>query len=363
MRILSGPWRLAIGTIAILPLLVVPLARAQTGGPLVAVPGGPPCNSSFNPYDFPANALHVCGIRTFLRTRVFALAGGGEEYDFNVDGSSIIYRIPPNGFDPLMATDQQLAYYQLPPRPSTQAGLQRWTATVAHARPAPVPPFLAEGAQPISHPLKSSGGFGTRNTPIWAGNYASGSTFTAVESDWTEMDYLNPSGCTYPANSVWAGLGGVNSNNLAQDGSASNVFGLTKHQMWTEVLPAGPLGTSVVATPGDYLIAQVNRQNGGFQFWVEDMTKLTYAGPFQSTSQYDGSTADAISEVPSGYNSESWASDLVFQYVSANLQPLGLYPYTSVTLMSASNHRVEHPGSWYTNGQQFNVYYDSCNTS
>src|SRR5438093_8674568 len=49
---------------------------------------------------------------------ITALPGGGASYNYTVDGVSVSYPVPPQGFSPLAATDQQLSEYGFPPRPT-----------------------------------------------------------------------------------------------------------------------------------------------------------------------------------------------------------------------------------------------------
>jgi hypothetical protein len=52
-------------------------AASPPAGSVGTVIGGPPCNSSFDPYDFAPSALASCGFHVFPRTQVAVLSDGG----------------------------------------------------------------------------------------------------------------------------------------------------------------------------------------------------------------------------------------------------------------------------------------------
>lgn len=61
------------------------------------------------------------------------LPGGGKKYIYNIknkyNDNYIVCNdiVPPEGFDPLTATDEQLSIYGFPPRPTNEEGLAFWT--------------------------------------------------------------------------------------------------------------------------------------------------------------------------------------------------------------------------------------------
>ena len=55
--------------------------------------------------------------------------GLGRAYHYGLDGSDVTQVVTPRGWTPLRGTDQELRTYGFPPRPTDQAGLQRWTAS------------------------------------------------------------------------------------------------------------------------------------------------------------------------------------------------------------------------------------------
>lgn len=66
--------------------------------------------------------------------------------------------VPPPGFDPVTASDEQLACYGLPPRPSGGDALAQWNDRMSHVRRYVIPKFAVAGfvsplqGQPIQTP-------------------------------------------------------------------------------------------------------------------------------------------------------------------------------------------------------------------
>jgi hypothetical protein len=61
------------------------------------------------------------------------IEGGGKKYSYALPGDNgeyITVNEPPEGFEPLTATDQELQKWGFPPRPSNAAGMERWDELV-----------------------------------------------------------------------------------------------------------------------------------------------------------------------------------------------------------------------------------------
>jgi Peptidase A4 family len=98
---------------------------------------------------------------------------------------------------------------------------------------------------------------GTSSSANWSGyvNYSSYQQYNSAAAIYAEP---SPSiTCSKAAEVTWAGLGGYNSHNLAQDGTAYASAGLGNHQAWWEILPASYVGVpGFYATAGQYFEAE-----------------------------------------------------------------------------------------------------------
>jgi hypothetical protein len=65
--------------------------------------------------------------------QVTKIEGGGKKYSYDLPGGQgeyITVSEPPEGFDPLTATDAELHTWGFPPRPSNEAGMKEWRSMV-----------------------------------------------------------------------------------------------------------------------------------------------------------------------------------------------------------------------------------------
>ncbi len=64
-----------------------------------------------------ANDEHEGSFESIVYDDVEELPDGGKIYVYKVDGVTHQFPLPPEDFDPLSATDEQLKTYGIPPRP------------------------------------------------------------------------------------------------------------------------------------------------------------------------------------------------------------------------------------------------------
>jgi hypothetical protein len=248
-----------------------------------------------DPYTIDSSLWSGCRIQGFPRERATALPDGGHEYVYTVQGLRTTYRIPPASFNALTATDEQLNYYNLPPRPKDALALSQWSHDMQTVKMA-VPP------QRLALVPRISGG---STSPTWAGWLSTytgvgNTTYNLAEGEWDEMQALSTP-CTNPPNTAltWAGIGGTNgSTQLFQDGTGVNVPGLGQHQGWSEILPeqSGYVAQSIYAHPGYRFYAEVNGSGNYDHFYMYDSYQQISVSYSVYHPAWDGSTADFIVE-------------------------------------------------------------------
>jgi hypothetical protein len=348
-------------------------AGAQGTAAGAAAPGGPPCNSSFDPYKYPPAALQACGIRAFPRQRTVQLSDGGTEYDYTMDGSAVHYRIPPAGFDPLTASSDRMSFYGLPAKPSEPSLLARWTTMMQKVRLEVPPANLVMLNYRVSHGLHGGGMAGSITDASWSGYYAStngsGCTgcSTTVWASWNEFA-VGPS-CSGSEVTVWTGLGGVvNQAALAQDGTGYNFVGMAAHQAWYEITPSNAVPLALYAHPGYEFDAQVTKVTGGYQFYMYDTTTGVAVNPYVSSTVYDGNTADFIVERPpvhtpleplTNFYYEGMNGDMGSNYLGVGTQPWTMVKMTSNGYASGTPLADPTPG-FYNSNQGFTDNYHNC---
>lgn len=234
------------------------------------------------------------------------------------------FRQPPNSWNPLTATDEELSFYGLPPRPTEADELALWTDEFQHYSGFGAPQYCGSNGhnvppaqrqhQPGSSWVVLSTHQGSEN---WSGLVVpkgSGTNFNYVYGH-TYVPTMTAT-CSSDAHSAWVGLGGWTSpsTNLAQNGVEDDG---TKLFVWYEMIyPNGGLDTK--QTPitmysgihrGDQIafstqyIAPNGTTGGHFSFYVhdyatgevEDPLVYSYAG-YPAPYFYSGDTAEAIDE-------------------------------------------------------------------
>jgi len=349
--------RLALATFAsTLAITLTFSAPGQAASPSA----GPPCNSSFNPYSYQAAALVNCGMHVYPLMRTMAGAGGIQQYQYDVAGNLTVVSIPPAGFNFATATSAQLASYGIPAEPSPNSPARAlWVKMINNLHFASAPPFLAGLANATAT---------YANSPNWAGYIAQGSpnTFTTAQAIWYE-EYLYSSRCSSASLTTWAGLGGYNVSQLAQNGTGDNVPELNNDEGWYEVLPQQGNMISVPwsSTEGQLVEAQTQyEQNDVFAFfWYNYYTGQAFNAQVTANG-YNGSTADFVVERPDifGYTNLSNFRTMTFHYAGANGYPVGSLSNVELIMHNYSTgDTLATPSSIYNSGQSFNVTQNNCN--
>jgi len=230
-------------------------------------------------------------------------------YYFGDDGSQVAEIVPPTGWKPVTATDQELKTYGFPPRPSGRAEFEHWTATMSKWK-APGRPGMCQTNLSAALPdaARPDGVTNATTSWSWAGGMtvnrsASVNTFTNSDGMWTQPRFINPCGTTADARySIWSGLGGWNKNRLLQTGTDQG------GEMWWEALAPNlstnyqVIWTGSTVNAGDTVESYVT-YSGDAELFLFDLTTGESQSAIWSSYRgqgaadfYDGTTADFITE-------------------------------------------------------------------
>jgi hypothetical protein len=227
--------------------------------------------------------------------------GTARRYTFDSDGTHITSIVPPAGWNPLTATDQELRTYGLRPRPTDAAGLAAWRAHYAHYKGTVTPSFCT-GSR--THALTSTN---------WSGIIGTRNGYTQADSEWTEPSFVAvcPSQSSY---SMWPGIGGYYSPGgkfkLIQAGTDTGTSGPSDVYTWVELIstdhPFPEMETNAPVSPGDTISVGVawDAANKGVAFEFYNITQgwdgtgeITAVNGVAASQFYDGgSSAEVISE-------------------------------------------------------------------
>jgi len=238
------------------------------------------------------------------------LPGGGESINFIINGVVNSYLVPPNNFNPKKATNEQLAEYGLPLRPSDPALLKDWEKEIKNFKHA---------VKPLRAYVKKNTVNTTASQPNWAGivdcinpnHVTSGATFSEglfqyVSGSWTQPTMTGQSS-SYQE-STWIGIGGDGKCGLIQCGTAYNFS--SGYQVWYEYLPAdiskgsGRLpfyanSVPISVAPGNNIQASVSCTGGNATYTISVNGQYASAVAYISADCYYGGTAEWIVERPS----------------------------------------------------------------
>jgi hypothetical protein len=175
-----------------------------------------------------------------------------------------VFASVPAGFEPNLATDEELAYYGYPPRPDpgNARAMSLWQRAV-HTNRVPTdllerPDRFHRPAQELSTRQTATNSTGTSGN--WSAVILDGSSadFDSIVGFWAVPNVATQvSGTANAYSSTWVGLDGSGTQDLIQDGTESDwISDKAAYDAWVEVLPAAEdILTGLPVNPGDAIYA------------------------------------------------------------------------------------------------------------
>jgi hypothetical protein len=288
-----------------------------------------------------------------LALLVVPMAGTAQqpnEIPTNLAGISTIAP-PPDGFDPLTATDADLAYYGFPPRPNENSGDYASWAKAMTASAERIVPTLVETN--ISHGPRVNAPGSTTDTDYsynWSGYVKNGSaksygksSYSFVYSDVTVPTAQQASGkCTggWDYGSAWVGIDGDGSNDVLQDGIEFDAYckGSTKdsyYSPWFEWYPFNEVrisGLPISAGNEYYMEVWSTSSTKGHAYLVNVTKKKSVTINFSAPSgtKLIGNSAEWITERPgvngslatlTNYGSQTYSDSLGETFAGSSVDP------------------------------------------
>lgn len=261
-------------------------------------------------------AATEAGVHTESANRTIHRPDGSTRFEYNSpNGDTAVYTSPPPGFNPLTASDAQLAEYEFPPRPAGEAQQVQWNQAMAAWRQKP--DMSTTMVSNTGSGIVASPGVGY-DSPTWGGWLLKGSSqYGEVSGTYVEPN-AGPGGTcnqAIEAETPWLGMGGWNTNTLAQAGTDAYEppsMNVAKGEAWWEFYPTNyQQYLNFAANPGNKVyvdvtytgIAAIDCVNlgtkYGFQAYVEDTTTGASNAAVDCTNTApDSSTAEWIDERP-----------------------------------------------------------------
>jgi hypothetical protein len=324
---------------------------------------------------------------TYLNADGVKVDGPGPDvaavYHFDTLGDIQIIR-PPEGFDPITASDQTLQAWAFTPRQNDDAGLAQWQATYSNYKvPTQVPELCTTTASATIY-----------DNNIWSGVMDTGSDPQAYRRVFASnrVPTFNAT-CPTPSSLVqWVGIGGWGVPQLIQLGWATDDNTTQGEFPWMEFLSSGystpltPIVDGITASAGDlvesdayYYITSpsiilnfTNRTTG----YHENMTLYSIReNPFVThpvSEYYNGSMVEAINERPTlssgGYHpvrnfgTAGWA-DANAALAGHPYTGMGGFPHVGIQMQTGSGTIISSlSGNAMASGTGFNMIWHSCAT-
>lgn len=323
-------------------------------------PTGVNCATPYDTYAVTALVLQACGVKSFPLEKVDVLDDGGLSYQYTISGISVWMNVPPKDFDATTASFDELQVYGIPPAPASddiEASLE-WEDMASHLS------FVTPPAE--LHTIPVSATTTDQTSANWSGyvDHDVAGSFKQAFGGWTEPA-AGSSSCSSNSALFWAGLGGWNSQFLAQNGTGLNTPGLGQHQAWWEILPAigSIVAVNFYASQGFTFEASTSQSIGyNFKFFWYNAHTDTSMTLNTSHVGYDGSTAELIAERPivngSLTNLTNFGS--LSMRLTANNVPLGNYNNWRVTMKNAGGTSMAVPGTLQADGESFTDVWKRC---
>jgi hypothetical protein len=226
---------------------------------------------------------------------------------------------PPQGFDPLTATDEDLAFYGFPPRPNDNSGdYASWAKAMAASQERIVPVleqtniFHGPAVKTFDHVAN------TYASPNWSGYVKLGPAKSYGKSSWYYVysEVTVPKAqqafgkCTGGADyaSAWVGIDGFDSNDVLQDGIEFDAYcnkgtKETLYAAWFEWYPLGEvrIGGMPIAPGQEYFMEIWSTSSTLGHAYLVNITKkkavtINFTAP--KGTKLKGNSAEWITERP-----------------------------------------------------------------
>lgn len=239
------------------------------------------------------------------------LPDGGKIYTYIINGQEHKFPVPPDGFKPIDATDEQLDTYGFPPRPdkdNSEDEYTDWLELMSHYKSTPIPEVeqiigndvsADEGINTLSNENKS---FATVNGAGYAASlYNTGNFFSQVQGDFVQPAIVETSGVC--GNTFMVGFGALQGSSSAAAGTLVGVgssqayaFYECFYDHYLEGKKDSVRLTSVPVNPGDkvHVYVAYQKSNNKFNYYIVNTTTGKYASSvvtYDDASYFSGEYA------------------------------------------------------------------------
>lgn len=289
-------------------------------------------------------AFALVGLPVLPTTGLASTPAGACQISPLSNGSIGSTAVVPAGFDPLHASDAELACYAFPPRPSNPEDLGRWEQAMSNAKHYVVPETQPDQRFVSLRPASlTSSGTASPNTLIqtnvnqtYAG-YRVPTSQPVGESDWygTDMQWVQPRDTFTGQNQVWGTWDAIGDGAFPQAGVYDGQ-GLSQPLFFWECAKyadAVPVTNLSAPLRGDTVLVdtEVGSFGGGntMRFYFENEQNQSYTNLDESCGTYSTSTGTAwfSREVNQNLGTYGWGTFTSFQISDATALSQQRYGY------------------------------------
>lgn len=307
---------------------------------------------------------------------VQTMADGGTKSIYYVGGVKNTMYTPPDGFQPVHATDGQLKMYGFKERPKEKQAYQSWINKYSGFTE------KSKGNQQISKNYKVNRinkVNGTKNkindvtsaSANWAGYVAltDQNNYNFVKGQFTQSDIAT--GAVYPSyQSSWVGIGGCFSNQLIQAGTEmdnNGYLGSHEFSIWYEYLDAAHQNPAInidSISPGQDMSVAVEYSGGKAHFSFYSKAKGFSRNIELDNAQeyYSGNCAEWIDERPyvngnfaqlAKFTPVNWDSCAVSTNLGGTLNSIATQKNQRLIMMNSENTILAQPSALGNSGNRF----------
>lgn len=314
--------------------------------------------------------------------QITKVEGGGKKYSYSLPGGTgeyVTVNEPPEGFNPLTASEKELQTWGFPPRPSNAAGVEEWKELVGGYKNA----VYHEGCRQTSDE-KDHRYLGESYSEIWSG-YEDVAPSNQMKWHGVFGRYYQPvnhGSCNANANvASWVGLGGDASQpggeRFMQAGTETNANGYVQGwiEWWTtgeiryhyEPIIYKPTGEKFIVEEGNYILMSLyyNYELETYYVYItNDHTGETELIDGKIGHQfYDGNTAEWIDEAAGGlpllnFHEIGWYNAQT-QNGSNEVLPVTAYNYEKDTAGPSKSNLSMWPGAIW-GGENWTDFFYHC---
>lgn len=210
------------------------------------------------------------------------LADGGKIYVYIINGIENRFPVPPEGFKPLTASDEQLETYGFPPRPTDESSedYEEWEYIMSNYKSTPIPDIKIEESSPeaaedsVVSTMSNITDWQDKNISAYGSMVDTSKFYTQIQTDFIHPSILSSEKCD---NEYWIGFGQPRFKQVVKAGTKSE--DKYTHYAFYQLSGVSISNPSVIVpnfsvSPGDniHIYISFQKANNNFTYYFANNT-------------------------------------------------------------------------------------------